>query len=225
MNLQPLDKTQWPYVGMIRSYFPGLGGQAAGGSGTLIHPQVILTAGHVVYDPSRGGYPTKADVYFAGELITPSPQVFRTAQPWVDTDSLTMNPISAYDVGAILLTSAIDPNKIPAVAVAVTPGANLGGLELNVVGFPVRQDLYGTLYGATAFPVDLSSALNAYRVFYPFAILAGMSGGPEYTRDSSGQILLRAISTSVYNGMGSGLRITQGIAALITEWLNEVGGA
>ena len=57
-----LEKTLWPFVGMIRSYFPTLNGQASGGTGTLIHPRVILTAGHVVYDPSRGGYPTRADV-------------------------------------------------------------------------------------------------------------------------------------------------------------------
>jgi hypothetical protein len=106
----------------------------------------------------------------------------------------------------------------------VTPGPNLGGIEANVFGFPVRADLYGSLYGAAAFPTAPFPDLDPFRAFYPIQTLAGMSGGPVYSRDPSGQILLRAVHTSIYNDMGSALRITDGIAALIKGWLNEVGG-
>jgi len=224
MNPGPLDKAQWPYVGLVRSYFPGLGGQAAGATGTLINPRVILTAGHVVYDPSRGGYPTVVNVELGGrQPFAVESTVFRTTRPWVDTDSKTMNPISAFDVGAILLDSPIPATDVASVSVAVTPGPNLGGLELNVVGFPVRPDLFGTLYGARSTPTLLAPALDLYRIFYPIVTLAGMSGGPVYTRDaSSGRILLRGVHTSLYNGMGSGLRITEGIAKLIQSWIREV---
>ena len=224
MNPGPLNKTQWPYVGMVRSYFPGLNGQAAGGTGTLINPRVILTAGHVVYDPSRGGYPTMVQVELGGlQRFSVESTVFRTTRPWVDTDSKTMNPLSAFDVGAILLDNPIPTTEVPSASVAVTPGPNLGGLDLNVVGFPVRADLFGTLYGARSTPTLLSPAMDLYRIFYPIVTLAGMSGGPVYTRDAaSGQILLRGVHTSIYNGMGSGLRVTDGIANLIQSWVSEV---
>jgi V8-like Glu-specific endopeptidase len=219
-----LDKTLWPFVGMVRSYFPGLKGQAAGGTGTLIHPRVILTAGHVVYDPSRGGYPTRADVELGAVRFTVSSTVFRTTQPWVDTDSQGLNPISSYDIGAILLPAPIAPEAVPRVNYAVTPGPNLGGLEINVVGFPVRADLYGGLYGATAFPVIMYPELDPYRAFYPIETLAGMSGGPVYSREATGQVLLRSVHTSIYNGAGSALRITDGVATLVQSWVGEVGG-
>lgn len=224
MDPSLLDKTQWPYVGLVRSYFPALNGQAAGGTGTLINPRVILTAGHVVYDPSRGGYPTLVQVELGGhQRFSVASTVFRTTQPWVDIDSKTMNPISAFDIGAILLDKAIPVAQVAPAAVAVTPGPNLGGLDLNVVGFPVRPDLFGNLYGARSQPTLEFPSLDLYRIFYPIATLAGMSGGPVYTRDeSTGQILLRGVHTSLYNGMGSGLRITEAIANLIQGWVGEV---
>lgn len=218
-----LDKRLWPFVGIIRSHFRGLTGRVLGGTGTLIHPQVILTAGHVVYDPSRGGYPTQVDVELGARRITVSSTIFRTTQNWVDTDSQSHNPLSSYDVGAILLPSPLDPADAPRVNYAVTPGSNLGGMEMNVVGFPVQQP-YGTLYGATAFPFPMYPTLDPYRAFYPIETLDGMSGGPVYTREATGQILVRGVHTSIYNGAGSALRITDGIATLIQAWVNEVGG-
>jgi V8-like Glu-specific endopeptidase len=220
-----LDKTQWPYVGMIRSYFRGLNGKAAGGSGTLIHPRVILTAGHVVFDPSRGGYPTRVDVELGGtRRITVSSTVYRTTQRWLDTDSQSLNPISAYDIGALLLSEPIAPGDAPRVNFAVTAGPNFGGLEVNVVGFPVRADIYGGLFGASSFPVVMFPNLDPFRAFYSIETLDGMSGGAVYTRDASGRILLRGVHTSIYSGAGSALRITDGIAGLIQGWVNEVGG-
>jgi V8-like Glu-specific endopeptidase len=222
---QFLQKTQWPYVGMIRSYFSSMGGQAAGGTGTLIHPRVILTAGHVVYDPRRGGYPTRIDVELGGtQRFNVSSTVFRTTQAWIDTDSLSRNPISAYDLGGILLTAPIDTSRVSPVPIGATGGANLGGLQLNVVGFPVQANLYGSLYGAAAFPTAPFPQFEGFRLFYPIETLDGMSGGPAYTRDDSGQILLRGVHTSIYNGSGSALRIYDGLAALIKSWVNEVGG-
>ena len=142
----------------------------------------------------------------------------------MSTDSQSLNPISSYDLGAILLPSPVDPADAPRVSYAVTPGANLGGLEINDVGFPVRADLYGSLYGATAFPFTMYPELDPYRAFYPIDTLSGMSGGPIYTRDASGHLLVRAVHTSIYNGAGSALRITEGLAFLIQAWVNEVGG-
>jgi V8-like Glu-specific endopeptidase len=219
-----LDKTLWPYVGQIRCYFPNLNGQAAGATGTLITPRLILTAGHVVYDPSRGGYPTLARIELGGQQRTSvESAVFRTTQPWVDTDSKTMNPISAFDIGAILLDTPIPATQIAPASVAVTPGPNLSGLNLNVVGFPVEPALFGNLYGARSEPTLLSPALDVYRIFYPISTLDGMSGGPVYTREGvNGKVVLRGVHTSLYNGLGSGLRITQGIANLIESWVQEV---
>ena len=220
MILQFLDKTLWHYVGMVRSFFPSGGGAAMGGSGTLINRRLILTAGHVVYDPSKGGYPTRIDVELGGaQRFTVSSKVFRTTTNWVNTDSFTMNPLSAFDIGAILLPTAIDPRVVA--AVPVIPGTNLAGVELTVAGFPVQANLYGSLYGASAMAVNPYPQYDESRAFYPIPTIGGMSGGPVYSRDAMGRISLRAVHTSIYNDYGSAIKLYPALANLVQAWANE----
>ena len=223
MNPVWLDKTLWPWVGFVRSFFPNMGGSYTVATGSLIDPQVILTAGHVVYDPSRGGYPNVIDVAIGGQQRqVVASQVFRTTNEWVTTDSLTLNPISAVDVGAILLATPIPPGLAIPVQPPTSPAPDLSGTLLNVVGFPADSDKIGQLYGAQTYPTP--SSLDGTRIFYPVATLGGQSGGSVYEVGSAGQIIIRGVHTSIYNGQGSALRITDGIVSIINEWLQEVQG-
>jgi V8-like Glu-specific endopeptidase len=226
MNVVWLNKTLWPWVGFVRSFFPRMAGSYTVGSGSLIDPHLILTAGHVVFDPSRGGYPNAVDVAIGGQQrkVVPS-SVFRTTVQWKETDSLTLNPVSAYDVGAILLADPIDPGLATPIQPPAGPAPDLSSTSLNVVGFPADSDKIGQLYGAQSFPTP--TTLDAFRIFYPITTLGGMSGGPVYEVDSAGQIIIRGVHTS-YNsddGLGSALRMTDGIVSVINTWLREVRGS
>src|SRR5689334_13012945 len=100
MDPRRLDKAQWPQVGMIRSYFTTLNGWYAIGTGTLIDPRAILTAAHVVFDPTRGGRPSKFEIFFGGgATATAAGTNGRYLQEWEAANRL--DPLSAYDLGVI----------------------------------------------------------------------------------------------------------------------------
>jgi V8-like Glu-specific endopeptidase len=230
MDPQRLDKTLWPQVGLIRSYFPSLNGWFAVGTGTLINRRAILTAAHVIHDPTRGGPATKFEVFFGGgAAATAAGTNGRVLPEWVAANSL--DPLSAYDAGVILL----DPtNVVGGVATAgvFAPAAqavvinDLLGHNVNVVGYPIRPDFYNdaALAGGESSPFDmLGPPWNGYRIAYPTASLPGMSGGPVYRTDEiSASFTIRAVNTSIYNGFGNGLMIYPDLAAQIGNWLLEV---
>jgi V8-like Glu-specific endopeptidase len=221
---QRLDKTLWPQVGLIRSYFPLLNGWYALGTGTLINPRAILTAGHVIYDSAadRGGRANRFEVFFGGgATATAAGSNGRVLQEWIDSD--THDPVSAYDAGVILL----DPtNAVPGVTPAAVLPSLIGdivGHEVNMVGYPFRPDLTGNLAGAAGSPIDMGSPLDAYRVAYTVVSIEGMSGGPVYrTDEASRQISIRAVNTSIYNGLGNGLMIYPALGTWIAKWVAEV---
>ena len=106
----------------------------------------MLTAAHVVYDASRGGFATSLDVRFGNETFIP-------AIPGGNAKVLsayTSNPLSlsAYDVSVVLLGTQVATIR-PAAVVLKTLTSDLAGFATNVVGYPaVRADLFGYLYGA-----------------------------------------------------------------------------
>jgi len=228
MDPSPLDKTKWPQVGLIRSYFPGLGGWYAIGTGTLINRRAILTAAHVIYDPSKGGEATNFEVFFGtGATTTAAGKNGRVLQQWIDStnpDPSSLNPISAYDAGVIVLdpTSAVD--GVAPAAVRPTLLDDLRGHDLNVVGYPIQSDFSGGLAGGQCSPINMGPPWNGYRVAYPIMSLPGMSGGPVYRTDevSLKTISIRTVNTSIYNGMGNGLMIYPDLAAQIGNWVGEV---
>jgi V8-like Glu-specific endopeptidase len=91
---------------------------------------------------------------------------------------------------------------------------------LNVVGFPVIGNSFGTLYGGQAVPP--ATLDDAVRIHYAIDTLDGMSGGPAYTVAHDGRIVIRGVHTSIFGGMGSALRITHNIKALIDSWVAHV---
>jgi V8-like Glu-specific endopeptidase len=221
MDPQAVTASSWPWVALVESFFPTLGGLFTVATASLIHPRVLLTAGHVVYDGTRGGYASSLRAYFQGTSLGPITVTGRdnmpTTQQWVTVDGATLNPTSAYDIAAILLPEAIPWASAVPQAYTTTPGPNLTEYLVNVVGFPVIGDHFGTLYGAQAVPTATTD--DAVRIYYPINTIDGMSGGPAYTVADDGRISIRGVHTSFVGGMGSALRITDSIKALIDGWV------
>jgi V8-like Glu-specific endopeptidase len=111
MFVQPVTASSWPWVALIESYFPALNGRFTVASASLIHPRVLLTAGHVIYDGTRGGYPDRVRAVFRGTTLGPvtaaGPRNMPTTWQWIERDAATLNPASAFDVAAILLPAPI----------------------------------------------------------------------------------------------------------------------
>jgi V8-like Glu-specific endopeptidase len=224
MDPQRLDKTQWPQVGLIRSYFPALNGWYTVGTGTLINPRAILTAAHVIYDSDtdRGGRADKFEVFLGGgATVTAAGTNGRVLEEWVNSGD--QSPISAYDAGVILLDPTNVVNGVTPAAVLASLLGDFLGHETNLVGYPLEPGLYGDLAGGKGTSIDMGPPWNGYRVAYSIVSLEGMSGGPVYrTDEASKHISIRAVNTSIYNGTGNGLMIYPDLATRIGKWVAEV---
>jgi V8-like Glu-specific endopeptidase len=229
MDPQHLDKTLWPQVALIRSYFSGLNGWFAVGSGTLIHPRAILTAAHVIYDSGtdRGGLSNRFEVYFGGGAFAPAPgKNGRVPDKWKsDTSSL-----SVFDIGVILLDNALG-GVTPADWSQPTTISDILGHQTNVVGYPIDPQFYDNassnaryaqLGGGYCTPIDMGSPWNNYRVAYSMVSLEGMSGGPVYRTDEARAFTIRAVNTALFNGTGNGVMLYPELYDQVVAWVKEV---
>jgi V8-like Glu-specific endopeptidase len=216
-----VNARDYPFIGFVRAFFSSAKPDVyAVGTGTLIGPRVVLTAGHVVFDRQYGGYPWRIDVTLGGaqRFTTQGVQV-RTTTQWVETDSYSNSPISAFDYGVIALANPVDNLVRPLTSIETTPSEVLRTLSVNVAGYPITPaSTLGSLYGA----ITPLSSFNDFRLFYPVLTRSGMSGGPVFDVDSATSFAtIRGVHTSIVNGQGSGVRVTANVHAMIQQWLME----
>jgi V8-like Glu-specific endopeptidase len=222
------DPQSWLWAGFVRAVFPNQPPniQYYAGTGCLIGPRVVLTAGHVVYDPSKGGYATAVDVTFGGRT-TPPTSAYLTTTQWQNTDSTSsLAALSAFDVAVILLPEAID-SAVPVVQFQTASDQMLAGMSLSLVGYPIDPpETLGRLYGAQSPPLlgaalpDGLAGLTDSRLFYPIESREGLSGGPVYDVHPQTKIItVRGVHSGEVTGIGKGVRINDNIFRLLTQWL------
>ncbi|HEY1377961.1 MAG TPA: serine protease [Gemmataceae bacterium] len=208
--------------------FPG-----ASGTGFLIGPRVVLTAAHNIFDPWHGGWASGLMAFFP-DLPPIGNRGSEVADPWVshadgspgDAHSPDRG-LSGYDLGVVALQQAVA--GVP--PLPVDSGA--AGSDLNVAGYPNDPDfpafVVGELYGGptTATFPPFWQPFWQTRLFYPMRTLAGMSGGPVWAAGAGGAVAV-GVHTSYDNraggmpdNLGSGLRVSPALKALIDHWLTK----
>ncbi len=213
----------WPMIGKVLSYFPSLRGLAnpyTVASATLINRQAVLTAAHVIYDPTYGGRVDKFDIYFgdgSSHLGVPSASG-KVRQEWISSGSTTT--LSNVDAGVILLNRTATP--APAVPLQTDESALLG-VPIDVIGFPADPlvpQFYGSLFRATTSAYDMGPIYNGFRIGYLDFTYSGMSGGPVLRVDeiNNGTFIVRGVHTSLYNNMGNGLMLYDDLAKQVSSW-------
>jgi V8-like Glu-specific endopeptidase len=159
----------------------GQNGLTVPGTGWLVGPRTVITAGHCVFDgPNLGGFAASIAVtpgrHGATGPVNTIPAVhFRTIQPWIDTAS------PDFDIGGITLASDVG-SQLGFFGAAVRSAEQLKHHFAHVSGYP--KDRGG---GAVQFhdrqPV---TGTTPRRLFYAADTSLGQSGAPVWIVDVAG---------------------------------------
>jgi V8-like Glu-specific endopeptidase len=166
-------------------------------SGTLIAPEVVLTAGHCVDTHSRW------EVHVAGAYrVSTSTAVF----DWNEQGSSTVNP-AHHDVGLIFLNQPVTVSHYPTLSKA----AAAIGASATCVGRVVDGSIQSGAYRAdtTIFPADPVG--YHYDYMSPVLIQPGDSGGPVFL---SGTHEIAAVNS----GAGAALQVLARVD-LVRDWI------
>ena len=218
-----LDGEAHPYVAMVVAYFDFVDGDGVAqkfplwrGSGTLISPRVVVTAGHVVglapdfFGPGGDIAPTSMAVYFESD-------VRGTGYPLTGGHSGTPMPHpgfngfltlpNSHDIGVVLLDEPVlmdEYGQLPALGVLDAMATQRGQQDttFDVVGYGVqyiRQSPKGIIqleadpvrYQGVVSLVNLNNALvDGYNMFHTGDEGQGNGSGGTAFGDSGGPVFL-----------------------------------
>ncbi|AQV03090.1 serine protease [Desulfococcus multivorans] len=191
------------------------------GTGWLVSPRLLLTAGHCVYMADEGGWAAQIEVipgrngttYPYGSVIS---RDFRSVMGWtVDNDR-------DYDYGAILLPEDHRlGDQLGWFGFANRADSHLSGLTLNLAGYPgdggpTHQD------GTQWFNSRAVSTVRERQITYEIDTYGGQSGSPVWELSSDGSrygVGIHTWGTTVNNGA---TRITQDVFDNIVSWTAQV---
>lgn len=170
---------QFPYNTIVYIETIGGDGIAYRGSGVIIAPNTVLTAGHVVYNAAEGGYIKSATVYQASANgnYNPSTAISVTgkiANPdWLAKDKANSKnyPLGADDLGILNLSKNVG---LSTGWMGMTSGLTTKQ-SVSLVGFP--KDHYKQMWGMSGNISQIVSPLIKYSNISEYP---GQSGSPIY---------------------------------------------
>lgn len=186
------------------------------GTGWLISPRVVLTAGHCVFMHDAGGWASSIEV-IPGRRGAHRPYGSATTSALRSVQGWTQNQDSDFDYGAILL-----------------PEANRYGDQLGWFGYSTRTDeeLESGVVNLSGYPGDKPSGTQWFhslavdshteRKFkYQIDTFGGQSGAPVWQLRSDGGRYGVGIHTSGHISGNSATRITRGVFDNIVGWIGQ----
>ncbi|MDI1436389.1 peptidoglycan-binding protein [Polyangium sorediatum] len=208
-----------PYRAICALRITGANGERYVGTGWLINPRTVVTAGHCVYDcQAMGGWATSIEVIPAldgtrqpfGSVVA---KRFRLVSGWLEDRS------PEYDYAAILLDEPVQMNEGFFMPEALPP-AELEGALVNIAGYPQEPDSATRLYYHARALKDVGGRI----VQYDIDTFGGQSGAPVWLTRPNGERVVVAIHTSGPRAgipWNSGLRITTAVLASLRRWAEE----
>jgi V8-like Glu-specific endopeptidase len=238
--LNPIsDGSTYPFsaVCRIEATFPD--GSSAQGTGTLIDRFHVLTAGHMIYDGSAGGWATQVKVT-AGESFGASPfgdayaTYERTYDSFINDSNNNANSHDPGDgdIGLLTLDQTLG-DQTGWFGFGYNNDDNFySGAGYNTIGYPGQagfsgQDMYsqygnitGTTPGTDPYFGALTWSTSA------ISSIPGQSGSGLYdynggNRRIDGIIELSDDPNNMGNGTGWAERITEGVFNDLVSWMNS----
>ncbi|MDR0297807.1 MAG: trypsin-like peptidase domain-containing protein, partial [Streptococcaceae bacterium] len=178
-RVQVNNATSFPYntIVDIQDIFPNNPGEVWRGTGTLIAPGVVLTAGHVIYDKSEGGYANSVTVYqaYANGNYNPSTAVTAKAllahPDWVakNNSSPSIYVLGSTDLALIFLNQNIG---LQTGWMGMSSSLSVGQ-PITLAGFP--GDYRDQMWKMSGSASSISNSLISYSNISTYP---GQSGSP-----------------------------------------------
>ncbi len=184
----PVNPTVLPYSAIVylRVYFPN-GASPARGTGVILGPDLILTAGHVVYSSDAGGFASRIEVYAGVDGTYPSDSDLSTTGVKITIPTNYKDyRAGEYDWGYFTTSTPIGLSQG---YLSFDQGQTSG--NISVTGYPSNvsvpgvnpNDLQYAMYTAYG-PYQQRSDTNRIAHYYIDAS-GGQSGAPLYDFNSS----------------------------------------
>jgi len=190
--------TTFPFcaIGVLNITFPN--GATGTGTGWLFYDNVVITAGHCVFDSNNGGWAT-AITFIPGANGSTSPYGSATSTQLVTSTAWANNRDTNHDWGVITLNSNI--GRSTGYFGITWQSASLKDTVVHVIGYPGEyfRQMWGM--GGTI------TRDTTNRVFYTIDTTGGQSGSPVYKPDNY-VVAIHTTGSATENG---GTRITKAL--------------
>jgi V8-like Glu-specific endopeptidase len=191
------------------------------GTGWLVSPRLVLTAGQHVYLPHEGGWASQIEV-IPGRNGTARPfgsaicQDFRSLTGWVN------NSDPDYNCGAILLPADQRyGDTLGWFGYTVREDEYLRGLTLNLSGYPADGGRTGQQDTHWFHSGPVKEVLEK-QISYEIDTSEGQSGAPVWEMTGNGERYGVAIhNETVGTSINHGVRITQDLSDNIGLWISQ----
>lgn len=216
------DLAPWRMICALRMRGPGATG--AIGTGWLVGPRTVLTAGHCVYSTEFfGGWASSIEVIpgLNGNGQEPrnrpfgsvTSKKFSSVDRWVDREE------ADFDIGCIHLDEPLG-DKVGWFALAAFPADELAGFLVNVSGYPADRGRGNEQYHHRNRVVRVTDR----RLYYEVDTYGGQSGAPVWIHESEdGPPVAVGIHAYGIGGTPADLGITANSAPrIIPEVLDKV---
>lgn len=218
----PVDPaTNNPWSGIVSLNIQAAHGGRYIGTGWLIAPRTVITAGHCVYLHDAGGWPTEITLS-AGRNGSSHPygkrvsSHFSAPSGWIDHSN------RAEDYGVIFLDEPFSPvrGETPFIfPFAAKDSGDLLGNVLNLSGYPGGDPLTGKDGTNQYYHGRTASEVTDHTVGYDIDTSGGQSGSPVWLYNPSGGTReVVGIHTNGFPYANSATRITIEMEGLFEEW-------
>jgi V8-like Glu-specific endopeptidase len=189
------------------------------GTGWMVSPRTVITAGHCVYMHDQGGWAKSIEVIPAQDGLNVKPFGTAMATTFRSVTGWTQSKNRENDYGAIILpTNKRLGDQTGYFGYAVREDAYLAAAVMNLSGYPGDKPASSTPKGTEQWFMALKPKSISSRVItYNIDTMGGQSGAPVWIKVGDARYVI-GIHTNGHSTGNSATRITQGVFNNIQAW-------